>query len=126
MAVSVISVAGAGASNTESTEYTGFSLNGYNITDSGMTHVYICGKICCFSINIMKTSGATLSDTQVLVNNMPIPKEEKIIDILSYNGTSCERYKGKINSSGQITNWYSGMKTYANNPSMLFGNYVIE
>ena len=108
--------------------YTGYSFSAYSATDTGLSYVYIIGKICIFSLAFIYASDYTPAATQIFVNGMPKPAHDSYLQGMSFNGRSMEPFRCRVyanGNTGSISNYYSGMKTYANVPSIITGAYVI-
>jgi len=108
--------------------YTGYSFSAYSAVDIGLSYVYIIGKICIFSLAFVYTSDYTPAATQIFVNGMPKPAHDSYLQGMSFNGSSMEPFRCRVyanGNTGSISNYYSGMKTYANVPSIITGVYVI-
>jgi len=108
--------------------YTGYSFSAYSAADIGLSYVYIIGKICIFSLAFVYTSDYTPATTQIFVNGMPKPAHDSYLQGMSFNGSSMEPFRCRVyanGNTGSISNYYSGMKTYANVPSIITGAYVI-
>ena len=96
--------------------------------DTEYSYVSVHGKICIFSLSFKYTSSGstyTPADKAVFIENMPIPKGNVILSMSSYSGSDMKVGRAVINSSGQITNWYSGIKMYQYNPMVIKGAYII-
>jgi len=111
--------------------YTGYTFHAYTATDMAISHVYIVGKLCIYSLAMVYTADYTPQDMQVFISNMPKPAQAIYqIGTTASNvttGASKNRsFRYRINDNGEIQNWYSGLKTYANQPTIFSGVYVIK
>lgn len=110
--------------------YTGYTFVAYSQTDAQNSYVYIVGKLCVFSLSMKYASHYTPSDTQVFIRNMPKPKSNVLMQGMTWDTTanqltSFKAFRYLINTNGEIQNYYSGLKTIANNPTVFSGVYVI-
>ena len=124
MAVSVISR----SSGETVQKYTGYSLaSGLTATDDSVNVVEICGKICCFSLNFKSSSDKTFGDEEVLVTGMPIPKGQMIFDACAMNSSNkLIPARVMVSFDGEIKNWWSKMKAFANKTVTIEGIYSLE
>lgn len=116
-------------SNINPIEYTGYSFAVYSATDKGLSYVYILGKLCVFSLAFTYTSNYTPDQTQAFVYEMPEPVHDSYLQGLVFNGANVEPFRCRVyasNNKGIISNYYSGMKTYANTPAIITGAYIIK
>lgn len=111
--------------------YTGYTFRAYTATDLAISHVYVWGKLCIYSIAMTYTADHNAQDTQVFISNMPKPAQAiyQIGTTASNVTTDASRnrsFRYRINDNGEIQNWYSGLKTYANQVTIFSGVYVIK
>lgn len=105
--------------------WTSYSFNSYTATDTGFSWVYVIGKLCIFSLAFQYTADYTPTNTQVFVTGMPVPLHPMFCFGQQLHASTMEVFKCVVNSDGNITNWYSGVKTYRNQPAIVTGMYVI-
>lgn len=112
-------------------EYTDYHYHAYTPTDVLHNHVYIIGKLCVFSLSMTYSSNYTPTETQLFIGNMPKPKAPVMLQGITRTNASTSdvsyfrSFRYRINEDGEIQNWYSGLKTLANNPTVFSGVYVI-
>lgn len=111
--------------------YTGYTFHAYISTDPAISHVYVWGKLCIYSIAMTYSSNHTPQDTQVFISGMPKPAQAiyQIGTTASTDTTDATKnrsFRYRINDDGEIQNWYSSIKTYANQVTIFSGVYVIK
>lgn len=111
--------------------YTGYTFRAYTAVDTAISHVYIVGKLCIYSLAMSYSANYTPQDTQVFVSGMPKPAQAiyQIGTTASNDTTDATKnrsFRYRINDNGEIQNWYSSLKTYANQVTIFSGVYVIK
>lgn len=116
-------------------EHTEYSLasalvsDNYEFTDTFANHMYVFGKLCVFGLAFRCRAGdRTLGNTDPLVVNIPIPIASLHCQGQFLHGSYMEPFRCVIhnnNGVGTISNWYSGLKAYRDQPVIITGSYVI-